>query len=76
MGFLQYYCWFIGSNKGLGCAGLVLGLILGPFGIILVLVLNGDRVKCPFCGKLIDKKAIVCPYCQREQPHKNNVVEP
>jgi len=54
----------IGSQKGLGCGGFIAGVLLGPFGIILVLVMKGDKIKCPYCQKLIDKKAIKCPYCQ------------
>jgi hypothetical protein len=54
----------IGSNKGLGCGGFIAGLLLGPLGIILVLVLPGTRIKCQYCQKLIDKKAVKCPYCQ------------
>lgn len=57
----------IGSQKGEGCSGFLVGLILGPIGIITGLLSPGaNRVKCPYCRKLIDKKAIKCPYCQSD----------
>ena len=57
----------IGNPKGMGFVGFLLGLFLGPLGIIVVQISDGDRRECPFCKKRIDKNATVCPYCQREQ---------
>src|SRR5690349_15324810 len=31
----------IGSSKGLGCAGFLLGVLLGPIGLIIVAVMQG-----------------------------------
>jgi hypothetical protein len=54
----------IGAQKGAGCASFAFGVLLGPIGVIIVLVSPGNRVKCPFCQKYIDPQAKVCPYCQ------------
>lgn len=60
-------CWIatfiIGTSKGTGCASAIVG-VLGPIGLIAVLVDKGNRVKCPFCQEFIDKKAVKCPRCQ------------
>ena len=45
-------------------AGVVL---LGPLCPLLVLVGNGDSKRCPHCMSSIDKRAAVCPKCQRDQ---------
>jgi hypothetical protein len=54
----------IGSRKGAGCSGFLVGLLLGPIGIIIALVMKGSRVHCPFCKELIQKKAVICPHCR------------
>jgi hypothetical protein len=56
----------IGANKGAGCTGAILGLLFGPLGIIIVIIMKGNRVKCRYCQSYIDPKAIVCPHCQKE----------
>lgn len=58
----------IGSQKGAGCLSFFLGFALGPFGVIIVLLMGGNRKKCPYCMELINKDAKVCPKCQRDQP--------
>lgn len=56
----------IASSKGFGCLGAFLGFLLGPIGIILVLIMNGNRKRCPYCKELIHIDATRCPKCQKD----------
>ncbi len=65
------------QNKGLGgCAGFLLGFLLGPFGLIIALVMspnqqqmesnavaNGEMRKCPDCAEIIRAEARKCRFC-------------
>lgn len=52
------------NSSGLGC---VLGLLLGPIGVIIALVMRetGGR-RCPHCREHVHQDATVCPHCQRD----------
>ena len=56
----------LGSSRAATWDGLLYGIFLGPLGLILILLFNGNQIKCPHCQKYIDPKAVKCPYCQSE----------
>jgi hypothetical protein len=57
----------IGAKKGMGCLSLIGCVILGPIGVIIVILTKGYKVKCRQCSKTISRKAVVCPYCNNSQ---------
>jgi len=72
----------VATNKGKnGCAWFALGVLLGPFGLILSLVTprdqtaveqkavsSGEMRKCPYCAELIKAEAIKCRFCGSDLP--------
>lgn len=58
----------IGSKKNEAGSGCLLGLILGPLGILAALMSTGDRRPCPFCRELVHKEAVLCPHCRKDLP--------
>jgi hypothetical protein len=53
-----------GSSIPVGLMWGVVGLILGPFGVLLTWVLAGRSATCEYCRKSIHPDAAKCPYCQ------------
>lgn len=66
----------IGATRNRASQGAWLGLLLGPIGIIIILILTplpeavpvGPQRKCPFCAELVLTEAKVCRFCQRDLP--------
>ena len=56
----------VGEQKGVAAAGFVLGALLGPLGLVIVFVMDGNRRRCLVCRELMDPMAAVCPHCQRD----------
>ena len=58
----------IGSRKGEPISSFFFGLFLGPIGVILAILSTGNKKKCQYCQEFVNKKATVCPHCQKENP--------
>lgn len=57
----------IGRMKARSMDGFCLGLVLGPLGVIIALLLKDNtRKPCPFCKESIKKTAVLCPHCHQE----------
>ena len=52
----------IGQKKGRSLEGFFAGLLLGPLGLIYIIV-KKPKWKCPECGGAIDKNVRKCKHC-------------
>jgi hypothetical protein len=53
----------VGSQKGAGTAGTVLGLLFGPIGVIVAGFIDA-RPCCPTCGTRLNQRPVLCPACK------------
>jgi hypothetical protein len=58
----------IGDKKGKGGLGFLLGVLLGPFGVLIIFLIKGNQKTCPYCRGTIHPDAIRCPHCQKDLP--------
>jgi hypothetical protein len=56
----------IGSIKDRPILGLTFGLLCGPVGVMIILLIKGSRETCTHCKERIHKDALVCPSCRVE----------
>jgi hypothetical protein len=68
----------IGRSKGMENSGFLLGLLLGPIGLIIIAVTQPSQerrdqvarkqgmVSCPHCNEFVRPGASVCRHCQHE----------
>lgn len=52
------------AKEGSVLTGFLAGVLLGPIGILIVLMASGPSGRCPHCRKKINARASVCPHCR------------
>ncbi len=52
----------VGSKKNAGGWGAVLGLMMGPLGILITVFID-NRPTCPQCSTRLNGTPVVCPGC-------------
>jgi hypothetical protein len=70
--FVFFWAWFasvpaagmIGHARHAALAGAVLGLFLGPIGVLAAFALDG-RASCPHCAGRLDGRGQICQHCHR-----------
>lgn len=58
----------IGGKKGEAGFGFLLGIFLGPIGLLLIFFSKGNQKTCPFCKGTIHPEAVRCNHCQKDLP--------
>lgn len=66
--FMGIIGWAIGKTKGRSSFGLVLGLLVGPIGWLIVMLLPAEGRKCPFCLSTVPEGAVICRHCRCDLP--------
>jgi uncharacterized membrane protein YeaQ/YmgE (transglycosylase-associated protein family) len=61
--------WCAGYLKGNTTAGLFLGLLLGPIGWLIVMVLPDRQLRCGQCCGVVSNEASRCRHCGERLPH-------
>jgi hypothetical protein len=60
-------CAVIARAKERGAATwFLVGVLLGPIGVIVALLVPSARVECPHCRERIRPAASVCPHCRSQ----------
>ncbi len=80
---LGLFAGYLNANRGNSfTVGCLLGALLGPIGLIIVLLLDrndselerrsvasGQTRYCPYCAELVRQDAKVCKHCGRDISH-------
>ena len=57
---------YLGTQKSIPLLGFVNGLVLGPIGVLIVMIQdNKNRISCPSCAESVMKEAKICPHCRQ-----------
>ncbi len=57
----------IGALKGRLIAGLLLGYVLGPVGLVIILLSKDKRMLvCPHCSEKTHRHSYYCQHCERK----------
>jgi len=54
-----------GQSQGVG---FLVGFLLGPIGILLVLLSPSTLITCPYCAEKIQPEAKICKHCGQNIP--------
>lgn len=60
--------WGIGTRKGYSGLGFLLGLVLGPVGIVIISATLSTVRRCRHCQSVIVRGVAVCSRCGRDVP--------
>lgn len=58
----------VGERRGDRALGVMMGLLLGPFGLLFLAVLAPATVTCPHCGSALREGQAFCPSCGHARP--------
>ncbi len=56
----------ISIPRGNAVIGFIVGLLLGPLGILVVLFISDRRPRCMHCKQLVEADDVICPHCRKE----------
>ncbi|EGU36022.1 hypothetical protein ACRZ5S_16735 [Vibrio scophthalmi] len=66
-GFFMLVTALVGYHKNNTVAGILLGYVLGPIGLVLILFSQDRRHgHCPHCSAKVDRHAYHCPRCEQK----------
>lgn len=55
---------FIGQQKGQALTGFLMGLVVGPLGVLLILLSESPWLQCGNCKMWVPRAAKACGHCQ------------
>lgn len=59
----------IANTKGRsGCGWFLLGMLFGPFALVIALLPSMAQRECPYCAERVREEAIKCKHCGSSLP--------